>query len=164
MLTSVLNTTLDSFLWQPWLLWLLLENNPWDGVEVGSAGVVREIFKMLRMRWWTFGAEAAWLLSLLLPCNGANGNNLGLPMPKAYKYLARIRLADASSGSKQGVAVEEELVDVSPERLQHRSNAGKESDDKSCLDDAEHTIFHSLESDFLMDSRFNILVVVVVVD
>ena len=75
--------------------------------------------------------------------------------------MARIRLADASSGSKDGVVVEEELVDVSPERLQHRSNGGNESDDNSCLD-AEHTNFHSFESDFLIDSRFNILVVVVV--
>lgn len=69
--------------------------------------------------------------------------------------MARIRLADASSaGSDEGL--DEELVEVSPDRLQHRSKGGNPYD-KSCFD-AEHTIFQSFEN-ILIASRFKSCVV-----
>lgn len=59
--------------------------------------------------------------------------------------------------------MEDELVDVSPERLQHRSKAGKPSDEspvESCFD-AEHTIFQSLDKVFMESLRVAVVVAVV---
>lgn len=115
---------------------------------------------MLRTRGWTF--VRPWrLVPLAEDVLPLGIGNCGLPMPSAYKYLARIRFADASSVSDDGVA-DEELVEVSPERLQHRSKGGNPSERfKSCFDEeAEHTIFQSLDK-ALMDSLFKILAVVV---